>query len=150
MIRTFFNHFGPFLLNIVILNRMNYSNNNNNIIDSNNITINENTERTSSPSKQCFTISSLKNKYFLFPFILFILTLGILIFIIIEGNNRINHVDNKLRMNQHFIIETLNQNNQTVKQLNNLLSEKNATIEQLNKTLIESKNERSRINNHWK
>jgi uncharacterized protein HemX len=131
---------------------MNYSNNNNNsnIIDGNNITINEDAPRRSSSRKQCFCIRLLTNKYFLVPFILFILTLGMLIAVMIERNNHINNLKNNLQINQTFIAETENRNNQTVQQCNNVFSENNATIEQLNKTFVEIKHERSRINNHWK
>ncbi len=69
---------------------------------------------------------------------LFILTLGILIVVLIKGNN--------LRMKETCIPEIQNQDNQTVKQLRDQLLENNATIEQLNKTLVEIQQRRSRIN----
>jgi hypothetical protein len=133
------------MLGIVILNRMNHSSKSNNIIGSNNITINENIQRRSSPEGR-----SLRNTCFSLLLIIFILTSGMLSIMLIKRNNRINHLKDNLRIKQNFIVETQNQNNQAVKQLNNLLSEKNATIEQLNKTLIEIKQERSRISNHKK
>ncbi len=138
------------MLSIVILNRIDYSNNNNNIIDSNNITINEDTQRRSSSRKQWLCLSSLTNKYFVLPLILFILTLGILIVVLIERNTRINHLQNNLRINQNFIVETQNQNNQIEKQLKNQLLERNATIEHLQQTLVEMKQKRSKMNNHRK
>jgi uncharacterized protein HemX len=140
---------------------MNYTNKNNNIIGTNNITINEKRPRRSSPQ-----IPSSANKYFLLVFILFILIIGILSVVLIKRKNRINNLKDNLRIKEKSMVEIQNENNQTVthfnkiltelnkqnnetvKQLNGLLSEKNATIEQLNKTLIEIKQERSRINNH--
>jgi hypothetical protein len=159
---------------------MNYSNNNYNIFDGNNITINEAPCRSSS-LKRCFCIRLLTNKYFLFPLILFILTLGTLIGVWTEKNNHISNLKDDLRIKENIIAEAKNQSNQTmkqsnkllvkqqetsgqfnktitllkkqsetVKQLKNKLSENNATIEQLNKTLIKCKTERSRINSYLK
>jgi hypothetical protein len=129
---------------LVILNRINHSGNNNNIIGSNNITINENIQRRSSAERL-----SLRNKYFSLLLIIFILTLGILSVLLIKRNNRINYLEDNLRIKENFIVETQTQNHRAVKHLNNLLSEKNVTIEQLNKTLMEILQRRSRINNHW-
>ncbi len=132
------------MFGLVILNRINHSGNNNNIIGSNNITINENIQRRSSAERL-----SLRNKYFSLLLIIFILTLGILSVLLIKRNNRINYLEDNLRIKENFIVETQTQNDRAVKHLNNLLSEKNVTIEQLNKTLMEILQRRSRINNHW-
>ncbi len=130
-----------FLLSIVILNRIDYSNNNNNIIDSNNITINGDTQRKWSSPKQGLCIPSLTNKCFLLPLILFILTLGILTVILIGGIEHINNLKSNLQIKQNFIVETQNKNNQTVKISNKVLLEQYKRIEQFNKTLTELNNQ---------
>ncbi len=134
------------MLNLVPLNQINHNGNNNNTSDGNNTAVDENTNRRSSSRKARFCVLLLKYKCFVLPLILFILTLGVLIIVLIEENNPINHSEDNLQINQTFIVQTQNQNNETVTQSEDYLLEKNATIEQLNNTLIESKNERSRIN----
>ncbi len=140
------------MLNIVVLNQKNYSNSNNNIIGSNNININPiningDTQGKLSLRKPWLCISLLPNKCFVLPFILFILILGVFIVVLIGGMEHINNLENNLQVKQ---VVTPNQNNQTVKQLNNLLSEKSATIEQLNQTLMATLQRRSRINSQLK
>jgi hypothetical protein len=123
-------------LSVVILNEIKPNDDKNDNIDGNNPAVIENTKRRSPSRKPCFCVPLLKNKYFLWPFILFLLTLGTLFIVLVERNNLIDDLKDKLRMKE----ETQNQNNQTVNEPNNLSSEKPTTIAQLNTTLPESDN----------
>ncbi len=128
-----------FLLSKVIENRNDYRNSNiYDNIDSKNITINE---KRSLSRKACFCVAFLRNKCFVLPFVLFILllTLGMLIFVLIEGNNRINNLKDDLRIKENFIAEAENQSNQTIEQWNKRLFKQQETIEQLNKSIEELK-----------
>jgi hypothetical protein len=90
---------GFFLLRIVIEDYVDYrssnTNNKNNIIDGRSTIVNKVKQKRSSSRKPCFRVPSLKNKCFVLPSILFLLTLGILIFVLIGGNNHINKLKNK-------------------------------------------------------
>jgi hypothetical protein len=128
-----------FLLSIVVENEVDFHNTKkNDIIDGENKTINEDKQKRSSSRKPCFCVRSLKNKWFVLPLILFILILVILIVVLIESN-RINNLKDNFRINQSFISEIGNQNNQMVKQLNNHLLQNNATTEQFNENITELK-----------
>lgn len=128
---------------------MNYINNSNNIIDSNDITVNQNTQRRSPSRKQWSCMSSLRNRYFLLALILFILILGILIVVLIEGNNRINNLKNSLRIKESFIALAQNETNQTAKQSNKLLLEQHERIEQFNKTITELNKQNNQTVKQW-
>jgi predicted transcriptional regulator len=123
----------------------------NNIIDGKNKTINEDKQKRSSSQKPCLYVRLLKNKYFVLPSILFLLTLGTLIFVLIEIN-RNNNLKGNFRINQSFISEIGNQNNQMVEQLNNHLLQNNATIKQLNRSITELKKQNNQtikqLNDH--
>jgi hypothetical protein len=85
-----------FFLSIAIQNQVDYhSIKKNDIINGENKTINEDKQKRSSSRKPYVYVRLLKNKCFVLPSILFLLTLGMLIFVLIEGNNRINKLKNK-------------------------------------------------------
>ncbi len=128
------------MLSIVIENQIDYrSNNNSNIIDGKSIIVNEDAQKRSSSQKACFCVPLLRNKCFVLPFVLFILalTLGMLIFVLIKGKDRISHLENKLRIKENFIAEAENQSNQTMEQSNKRLLEQQETNKQLNKKITE-------------
>ncbi len=107
------------MLSVVILNEIKPNDDKNDNIDGNNPAVIENTKRRSPSRKPCFCVPLLKNKYFLWPFILFLLTLGTLFIVLVERNNLIDDLKDKLRMKE----ETQNQNNQTVKDFNKTLTD---------------------------
>jgi hypothetical protein len=114
-------------------------------IDGNDITINEDAEKSSSSRKACFCVPLLKNKCFVLPSILFLLVLGMLIVVLIKGNTHINNLKNNLQIRESFISERENQTNQMIKERDRLLWEKSAKIEQINRKLIERNKERSTV-----
>jgi hypothetical protein len=88
-----------FLLNIVVENEVDFHNTKkNDIIDGENQTINEDKQKRSSSRKPSFCVCSLKNKWFILPSILLILTLLILIVVLIKSN-RINNLKDNFRIN---------------------------------------------------
>jgi hypothetical protein len=140
-----------FFLRIVIENRDDYRNSNiYDTIDSKNITINEDAQKRSPSRKACFCVAFLKNKCFVLPFVLlFILVLtlmGMLIFVLIEGNNRINNLKDNLRIKENFIAEAENQSNQTMEQLNKRLLEQQEINEQSNKRLLKQQEITEQLN----
>ncbi len=160
-----------FLLSIVSEDQVDYRaityRDNNTIIDNNDTNVNEDIQTTLTSRKAYFSVPLLWKKCFVLLLVLFLLTLGTLIVLFIEGNERINNLKNNLEIKEKLIVETENQtnqtmeqsietitklqkqNNQTIKEFNSLLSAKNTTIEHLNRKLRERSKERSRINNHW-
>jgi uncharacterized coiled-coil protein SlyX len=131
-----------FLLSIVIENQIDYrSNNKSNIIDGKSIIVNEGAQKRSSSRKACFCVPLLRNKCFVLLFVLFILvlTLGMLIFVLIKGKDRIIHLENKLRIKE-------NQSNQMMEQLNKRLLEQQETIEQLNQNITKLNNNIMELN----
>jgi uncharacterized protein HemX len=141
------------------MNLTNNTGSNNNIINSNNtninpLTINVDTQRILSKKSQ-------QNKlFYIFPFpmtkkyslvyLLIIIALGILIISLIMKSKHTNRLRDELKINESIVLEVHQQNNRTIKQLNNLISEQNKTIQQLNNQLTDFKKERSKMKSDFK
>ncbi len=144
-------------LNLAPMNQINYTgnNNNNSFIDSNNININpiqfdldlENISIPPSSRNRSFCKPSLKKKCLILMFLLFVITLGILIgFLILKTKNN-DHLKDDLQEKDGLISKIRLENNSTMEEKNKMLLGKMERIQQLTKQLIESEKERSRMNN---
>jgi hypothetical protein len=80
-------------------------------------------------------------------FLLFVITLGILIgFLILKTKNN-DHLKDDLQEKDGLISKIRLENNSTMEEKNKMLLGKMERIQQLTKQLIESEKERSRMNN---
>ena len=132
------------------------SNNSHNMINSNNTTIsgvniNTDNQRTSlleSSRNRSSNMFWKTNKTFLFILFLISCATGPLIILLVMRTRVINNLTNVLIRKNDTLLEIKNQNNQTIKQLNDRLLENNKTIEQLTNQLKVAEEEKSRINTH--
>ncbi len=139
----------------MLTNQIHYVGNNNNIRDSNNITINPirfdiDRESISSPLKQLFRNSSLKNKCLIFGFLFFILTSGIMVVFLVLNTENNHRLKDDLQEKNDLISEIRNQNNYTMKDSNSVLLGKIETIQQLTKQLTDSEKERGMMSSDLK
>lgn len=98
----------------------------------------------SSEKKTCWTCFRTKKCLFAF-YILFGLTLTVLIVLAVGGMKRIHTLEDLLRVRENLIVNNPNRNDQNVTQLTYLLEQKNAAIENLNKSFNELQKLTSRI-----
>jgi uncharacterized protein HemX len=131
-------------MRIVIENQVVYHNttySSHNIIDNNNTNVNEDKQTKLSSQKAYFSVPLLRNKCFVLSLVLFLLILGILIVVLIGGNEHINNLKNNLQIKKKLIVERENQTNQTMEQLietiTKLQKQNDQTVKDFNKTLTE-------------
>ena len=128
---------------LIIVTLTKFDNNINISLDSSNTNLD--TQLYSLSEKKTFWPCLLTKKCLLLLYILFGLTLAVLIFLTIGGMKRIHTLEDLLRDRQNLIVNKPNQNNQNVTQLTSLLEQTNAAIEKLNKTFNELQKQTSRI-----
>jgi uncharacterized protein (UPF0333 family) len=87
----------------------------------------------------------MTKKYFLVVFLLIIIALVILIISLVMKSNHTNRLRDELKIKESIVLEAQQQNNQTIKQLNNIISEQNKTIKQLYNQLIDLEKEKSKM-----
>jgi hypothetical protein len=80
-------------------------------------------------------------------FLLFVITLGILIGFLVLKTKTNDHLKDDLQEKDGLISEIRLENNSTMKEKNQMLLEKIERIQQLTKQLTESEKERSTMNN---